>query len=433
MATRPVTERGYESSAILTDLPADAGSQASPAPTVPQLHWRTIALQAAGIWLMTRIAFALVTYITVNFYTTGFEPIEMGLAGPFPPNLLLSNWQRWDTDWYLSIAVNGYEGDVSRTAFFPLFPLLIRVFTFTGGEIYRLGIAMLISNVGTLAAFIGIGLVAAQENSPSTSRSSYVPHAIGALAAYPFAFFLTAAYPDSLFLALAAFSLFFARRGSWRWAALCAFIAGLTRPTGAILILPLAWEFARQHGWLSRRWRQHISTQSVIKGVAVVGAVPLALSLYAGYLWYVFGNPVVFLQVQRHWGHQFVPLWEIPWLLVSSVLNQPLWSFTQARLLVDVVPIVVFVALTALSVRRLPMLYTLYMAGALVISLASPLVSYFDPVASVPRYLIAAFPAFLLIGRWTERYTWLHMLTMSGGFMLQGLLTGFFLMGGWIV
>lgn len=396
-------------------------------PTRSQLPWRRIALQAAGMWLATRIALALVTYIAVNFFTTGLDPDKMRLTGPIPPAALLASWQRWDTDWYLTISARGYGEDVLRTAFFPLFPLLIHIFTFLGDHT-RLLVALLISNLGGLAAFIGVGLVAAQEDGPDAS-----PYAVGALAAYPFAFFTAAAYPDGLFLGLAAFSLFAARRGAWRWAALCAFLAGLARPTSVILILPLAWEYARQAGWLSRRRREQMRLPSLLKAVMVVGAVPLGVGLYAGYLWYTFGNPVTFLQVQSHWGHKFVPIWDIPWLIVSSMLNQPAWTFTQARLLVDLVPILVFAALTVASARRLPIAFTLYMAGALFVTLSSPIVGDFDPFISASRYLLAAFPAFILLGRWTRQHTWLHMLIMSGGFMLQGVLAGFFLMGGWII
>ena len=39
---------------------------------------------------------------------------------------LLSPLARWDSVWYLSIADSGYDGDRRATAFFPLYPLLVR-------------------------------------------------------------------------------------------------------------------------------------------------------------------------------------------------------------------------------------------------------------------------------------------------------------------
>ncbi|HYP21831.1 MAG TPA: hypothetical protein VEY08_17305 [Chloroflexia bacterium] len=380
------------------------------------------------MWLATRIVFIIFTYVAVIFNTQGFDPADMGLGGSFPPDVVLNHWKRWDTDWYLHIASVGYQQDPLRTAFFPLYPLLIHVFSSAGDLTFQLSIALLISNLGALAAFIALGLLAAHEAGPEAS-----PFAITSLAAYPFAFFLAAAYPDSLFLGLAIFSIFFARRGLWYGAATCAFIAALTRPTGIILVLPLLWEFAHQHGWLTRRWREKMRLDILAKCILVAGAVPAAVGLYALYLWDLFGNPLVFLSVQAFWRHTFVPPWDLPGIAMYAILKEPAWSFNQLRVLVDVVPVIVFVALTIALARRMPITYTFYMVGALYVTLASPLVTYFDPFASVPRYLLVAFPAFLLVGQWMMRHQWLNIAVTSGGFMLQAIFAGFFLMGGWMV
>ena len=104
MARPPAVEESLGTGKAPVDLPSYAGGQV--ASGLAQLPWRRIVAEAAGMWLVTRIAFGLVTYIVVNFYTTGFEPIKMGLAGPFPPDLLLRSWQRWDSNWYLNISAN---------------------------------------------------------------------------------------------------------------------------------------------------------------------------------------------------------------------------------------------------------------------------------------------------------------------------------------
>jgi len=387
-----------------------------------------VAVQALGIWLATRLVFILFTYIAVLFNTQGFDPVQMGLGGSFPPDALLDSWYKWDTAWYMGISKDGYAGEPLRAAFFPLYPFLVGLFSFWAGETTRLGIALLISNLGSLAAFIALGLLAAREKGAST-----VPYVIGALAAYPLSFFTAAAYPDSIFLALAAFSLFFARGGRWYWAACCAFLAALTRPTGVVLILPLLWEYASRHGWLSKRWREGLQARVVAKGAVVVMAVPLSLILFTLYLWSTYNNPLAFFEAQASWKHEFTPLWDIPALILGALQNQPAWSFTQARILVDVIPILVFAALTVVSARRLPVSFTLYMGGVLLLALASPLVSYFDPFASMGRYLLAAFPAYILMGSWMQRQVWVHILVMSGGFMLQAIFATFFLMGGWMV
>jgi hypothetical protein len=171
----------------------------------------------------------------------------------------------------------------------------------------------------------------------------------------------------------------------------------------------------------------------IAKCALVAGAVPAAVGLYALYLWGLFDNPMVFLDVQSFWQHTFVPPWELPGIAIYAIQKEPAWSFNQLRVIVDVLPIVVFIALTIALARRMPVTYTIYMVGALYVTLASPLATYFDPFASAPRYLLVAFPAFLLLGKWMMRHQWLNIAVTSGGFMLQGIFAGFFLMGGWMV
>jgi hypothetical protein len=426
----PTPVKGPSPSPAATTSPIVEGALHAPSapPAHPPLPWRAIVLQATGMWLATRIVFAIFTYVAVVFNSQGFNPADMGLGGSFPPAEALNHWKRWDAVWYTSIAADGYEPNPVRTAFFPLYPLLIHTFSFTGGATFQLAIALLISNLGTLAAFIALGLIAAHEFGPDIS-----PFAICALAAYPPAFFLTAAYPDGIFLGLAIFSIFFARRSLWHWAAACAFLAALTRPTGVILVLPLLWEFAQQHGWLTRQWRDGIRPDIIAKGVLVVGAVPFAVSLYALYLWYLFGNPLTFLEAQSFWQHTFVPPWELPGIAIYAIQKELAWSFTQLRVLVDVVPAVVFIGIAIAGIRRVPVSFTLYTACAFYVTLASPIVANYDPFVSVSRYLLAAFPVFLLVGRWMARYPWANIAVMSGGFMLQAIFAGFYLMEGWMV
>jgi hypothetical protein len=57
----------------------------------------------------------------------------------------------------------------------------------------------------------------------------------------------------------------------------------------------------------------------------------------------------------------------------------------------------------------------------------------YDPFNGEGRYVMAAVPLFLLLGRWMVRRPWLEMLVVGGGFMLQALFLGFFLRGGWVV
>ena len=277
---------------------------------------RTIVLQATGMWLATRTLLLVTTYfaLTLSLFSTR----------QLAPQDFLTAWDKFDTVWYLNISQFGYwhpsaatfardHGQIP-TAFFPLYPLLISTLTPLFGTAHRLASALIISNLGTLAAFIGIGLFAANEDGDEASTRT-----IRLVAAYPMAFFLAAAYTEGVFLALAVFCLYFLRRNLWYAAAICAFFAALTRFTGVILFLPLVYEYGRAQDWWVTRpsfnslitLRQYLllrlHRRQLLEAPAVILSVPLGLGTYMLYLGMQFHNSTQLCQgcrsqlaAQRH-------------------------------------------------------------------------------------------------------------------------------------
>lgn len=377
------------------------------------------------MWLATRIALLLFTFFAVLF---GGHVTQAQLAS-VPARTLLHAWQHWDGNWYVDIARRGYY-NVESTAFFPLYPLLAGTVAHLIGTTHTLLAAMIVSNLATLAAFIGLGLLVVQEDGMQASAP-----AIRMLAVYPLAFFLAAPYTESLFIALAAFCLYFIRRGGWRWAAACAFLATLTRPTGAILILPMLWEFSQRQDWLHGGWRQTLRSLPALRDLAlIVGAVPAGFALYAAYLGLRFHHPLIFLHAQAiYWHHQSVPLWRtIPYMLLHFI-QTPAWSYWQARQLVDLAPVVIFSVLALVALRRVPLSFTLYTLGLIYLAIAQPLLTSPVIIVSAGRYVMAALPIFLLLGRWVSRRPWLDLLLVSAGLLLQAVFALYFLSGNWLV
>ncbi len=230
-------------------------------PALPLMAWRAIALRAALLWLATRVALAIVTYVAVVLGPIGAVHPHTALSF----HTLLWTWQRWDSDWYLTIAQDGYWSAMP-TAFFPLYPLLVHIpIVLANGHVLVTG--LLISNLAALAAFIGLALLTAGE-----VGFDVAPTAVRLFVAYPLAFFLAAPYSESLFVALAVFSLLCARRGHWLWSAVCAFLASLTHLTRS---------YATHAGWRSSRrsWRRHPPASSPIWPIsACASANPRAFS-----------------------------------------------------------------------------------------------------------------------------------------------------------
>jgi hypothetical protein len=403
---------------------------------VRDIPWLVVTLQAAGLWTSSRVIVLIFTYFAVLF-SFGAHGAQTHLIGGHPHAVfslqaLLQSWYRWDALRYVHIATSGYAAP-QDTAFFPLFPLEIRLFMLPLGNGHPLVAGMLAANLDALAAFIALGLLAYRELDLQA-----VPRVILVAAAYPLAFFTAAAYADVLFLAFTLFSLLSARRGSWNQAAAFAFLAGLTRPTAVVLVLPLLWEYCRRHDWWRGRLRERFGPADLRRLVLLGGAVPLAVALYAAYLWQRFGHPLLFMRVQSEYWHRVdMPLWRSLPRAIAEFAATPAGTYDQARLLVDLAPLTLFALLTVASIRRIPVAFTLYMLGTLYLCVATPMLDtqLNDPdiFVSSGRFLIAAFPIFLLLGSWMKQRPWLEMLLLGGGFALQAILAAFFLSGGWLV
>ncbi|HEY7022276.1 MAG TPA: mannosyltransferase family protein [Ktedonobacterales bacterium] len=403
---------------------------------------RAVALMATGLWAASRVALALFTYATLLLHPSG-----SGQAATSSP-ALASAWLQWDAKWYVQIAQMGYFNDQSA-GFFPLYPLLVHVVGMAlGGD--HLVAALIVSNLGALGVFIGLALLAAHEFGSERAAS----YAVTMLAAYPLAFFLAAPYTEGLFIALVAFTLYGARTGRWRVAAVCAFFAALTRPTGIILLVPLVWEYGRQRDWwanwrsaeswhvrlgaafVPRNWRQR---GGALGALLIMGAVPAAVALYMLFLGIRFGDPLHYVHAQqRYWSHvgPGAPSTPVP-TGAAQPPAEPLSfltpSYDQARALVDLAPLVIFLILTIILVRRQPVIYTLYMVGLFALILASLRPDRLGFFVAAGRYLCAALPIFFWLGRWSETRPWLYLLLTSAGFLLQATLATVFLAGGWLV
>jgi hypothetical protein len=148
------------------------------------------------------------------------------------PRAWLAIWQRFDANWYTSVADNGYGSIGGDDHFPPLFPVLIRILEPLFGNAFLAG--LLISHLATLYA---IKLL--YETFSEWGGNNLARRTVLFLLIYPTSFFLFSVYTESLFLVTALLSLQHTKKGSWAWAGFWAFCAVLTRLQGAALIIPM--------------------------------------------------------------------------------------------------------------------------------------------------------------------------------------------------
>ncbi len=314
-------------------------------------------------------------------------PIEEGYYGLSPlasrlDRILWWPWVRWDTTWYIKIAAQGYVLSDSSTAFFPLYPFLIKLSAPLLG--HNLAAAsVIIASLAALAGFILLYKLVLDEQGEQVAR-----RAILYLGVFPTSFFLFAGYTEALFLALVLGAYLCVRKRKWELGCVLGALVALARPEGMLFILPLAVEFLLQYRRKEVSLVRGLNLLTVSAGAV---AYPLMLAVQ-------FGNVFAWLQAESAWHRT-----TLPWDTLSIALNQALSAqdiITTIRSLPDPILALLFIAFTVWSFLRLSLTLAIYMTTIVVLPLFS-MTTYlpFLPLASMSRYVLVAFPAFILLAR----------------------------------
>ena len=315
----------------------------------------------------------------------------------------LNLWSHWDGEHYMRLARSGYlnEPDNVSPAFFPLYSLLIRSFTeFFGGPVAPGALTLwgvLISLAVLPFAFYFIYRIAENGWGEQTARG-----AVLTLAFFPTTFFLNAAYTETLFLVLSSGAIWAAMvRKDLLLACVLAGLATATRNVGIFLLVPLAYEWMRNAGYY--RWR-----------VGYLVLAPSGLMAYMGYLWWRFGEPLLFYTEQEDWNRQasgpvdtlvlsfersrdglayaLDPATTLPGSPAAQFLDRVSATGNAQNLALLALAVVVTLA----GLRRLPLGLSAY---AFLVAVVPAFFGTPDnPLMGVSRYVLVAFPIFIVLG-----------------------------------
>ena len=329
-----------------------------------------------GIFLATRVPLIIIS-------TLAAVVIGQRAGHHWSPQhgIALDVWSRWDAQHYLDIATLGYHG--KDIAFFPLYPLLIRIVGHLIGD--HLVAGLLISN---LAFFVALAYLYALTKKEFGDESTAF-HAVFYTAIFPTAIFFSAIYTESLFLCLTVASVYYARRGNYITAGIIGALAALTRVEGVLVALPLAYEV-----W--RGWREGQRTAAV-RGAIGLALVPAGLGVYMAYLYALVGDPMAFQKIQVDWNRHLSP----PWVSVYNTFHQiaihPLASPATVNHLIELAFTFTFLMLMVISFQVLRPSYALYFAASLLVPMSTA------SLMSMPRFELVMFPAFMLLALWGRR------------------------------
>ena len=339
--------------------------------------------------------------------------------------LILGPWQRFDTLHYTRIAALGYV-DEADSVFPPLFPMLIQATAMPLGNSHssHMFMGMLISNLACWALFILFHYIAGKELGTENSTRTLVYYAI-----FPTAFFLVAPYTESLFLLLALASLWLVKYGRFGWAGVLGFTATLTRNTGALLVVPFAYQFWEQclgYG----KWKIEPSSwsrQIIGKGVAVL-LPAIAFLLFVLYRTLI-GLPSLGRIYNEYWYQETgIPGQDLLRALNTMFLGAEARS-GELTLWFDFFIALLLLITTIVTFKRLGMMWGLYSAVMLFFIFLPT--SDLKPLYSFSRYALAFFPTFLLFGEW-GRNGWINRLILYPSIILYLYFSGQYFIWGWV-
>ncbi len=370
-----------------------------------------------ALFIVTRLILMLVTYLGYILLTASKYS-----STPVSTATFFSLWNHWDATRYLVIAQHGYQ-TIYDLAFFPLFPLLIALFSYPLGNGSYLLIGTLLSNGALLAALFILYPLAVESFSEQVGRRTLLYICI-----FPTALFFFAAYNESLFLLLTAGTFLALRRQKWWLAGLLGLLAALTRSSGIFLVVPYIYEL-----WLVR---ENIlsSIKNSVFGLVPLMLIPLGTASYCLYCWHVSGNPLAFAAVQIHWARQLAWPWQGIWQALFELFwNQPFGSFFEVHTLLDLSATLGFLVLTIIGWRILRKSYTLWAILLLFFTSLSPTLGQHDALISNQRFVLELFPCFITLAALGVKHPRLHQAILVAFPTLLATLSLIFVMNLWMV
>ncbi len=277
---------------------------------------------------------------------------------------LVGVWERFDMLWYLHIAEHGYDRPMAGI-FYPLYPAAIRSVSWLLPPAIA---ALLISTAAAFFFFWGMLKIAEPELSANSRLRT-----LALIAVWPASFILFAGYAESLTAALIVWAVVFARSGRWWPAATCGFLAGLARPSGVLVAIPLlllAWSSRRAASWLTF-------------------LTPLGTLGYWGWLRWS-GRPSVVEAYRLYQKTPFAPPWEGLWLTLRLIAQGNAFLTLKFAL-------IVLAAVLALRTSRLE---------DKIFAIAAILQMFMytgRPIIGAARYVLVVYPAFVGLAAYAER------------------------------
>lgn len=345
-----------------------------------------------------RAAFA---YIAIHLATL----VCVVIANLFTHHGLVNDLSIWDGQWFLQAVTRGWprhlpmaNGQVlaNPTAFFPLFPLLLRWISFAT-RLSPSVVGLVISGASGLTAVFAVGLLTREFAGEEKAERAALLFAVS-----PGAFVFNLMYAEGILLTMVALGLIALLRRRWVLAGVCGAIATATSPVGMAFALSCLWSAIlvarREHTW-----------RPLIAPVIA----PIGFVAWMGYLWIHTGTLMAWRITERD-GWNSYPSLAYPFKILGKFLFNPI-SPTMTGQILFFGTTVTIVGVVLMIREHQPVPVLVYGISALFFSAIS------SPVGLRPRFIMIGFPiAIAAATRWSGRR---YALVVAASFALLLLMT----------
>jgi hypothetical protein len=389
---------------------------------------------------------------TEEFTGKDYQKGHVYLLDPF-----MNNQVAWDSEYYLAIAVGGYDDPRSphltptgvvtspegipvekgagfdqsistSYAFFPFYPLMIRIFAFPL-RIFGLNPIATATLAGIIVSALGtlLGMLALFDLARDSLGEDGALRAAFYLIVFPTGFFLIQIYTEGLFVGLAFACLAMLKRKHWITAALFGVAATLTRAVGIALIIPMLVTWFRTGEWvdLDLEWRQ-IFHQGI--PLRPLGRALLAFSpLIAFLIWKISYLGLAFDYIEsNYFGRGFLSLGYAFYAWAEAFRTMLAGTNPQhtAYYLTEFLGFAIAVVACILTIKTHPEIGWFSFA-VLLISWGS------GPAQGIHRYILGAPAVFITLARWGNNPVFDRAWTTLS-ILLMGLLAMLFAFNMWV-
>jgi len=355
-----------------------------------------------SLFVTWRIFLFIIAYLSPNFiqvFGNKFPYVELLKSSGLPH--FLWSFGNFDGVHYLGIAGNLYDYQYTQ-AFFPLYPLLIRFFSpiFTGNLLLT---GLIISNT-----FFLLGLLIFYELVSGSTNEKTAFWSVLFLLTFPTSFYFGSVYTEGLFFFLIITSFYFYGKNKLILASVIGGFASAARLIG-LFLLPA-----------------FIKRKPLNQQIPLL-IIPSGLILYMTYLYIKFHNAFYFLTAQTIFGQErstsaviFLPQVFYRYLKILLTTNSIVFAISFFELFSTIFAIIIL----SLATKKVKSEWLIFSWFAVLVPTLT------GTLASMPRYILVAFPIFIYLAMVKSLYLKVGLLIIF--IILLAITTTLFTQGYWV-